>query len=338
MSTLDWVVGRGGLLGSGVERALRVHERPSLTWHPETRLPWGEPALAPALADAAAAFVAQAAATADAWRLFWCAGAGVVGSPPAALEAEVSSFSTFLGSLGAALANEPRMRDRSGSVFLASSAGGVYGGNPERPLSEAIAARPFSGYGRAKLRQEEALAAWSGGRPRVSTLVGRLSNLYGPGQRLDKPQGLVSHMSRCLIHNVPVHVYVSLDTIRDYLFADDAALRIVRAMARLERESLGGARHVVKIFASERETTIAGIVGVFRRMTRRPLRVISGLHPARAEQPARLQFRSAVWTDAPNGHTMLREGIARVYRQQLALYQLGRLPAPPRRGLLGAAR
>ena len=145
-------------------------------------------------------------------------------------------------------------------------------------------------------------------------------------------------MSRCLIHNLPVHVYVSLDTIRDYLFADDAAVRIVQGMARLEREAQGGARHVVKIFASERETTIAGIVGVFRRMTRRPLRVVSGLHPARAEQPARLQFRSAVWIDAPDGQTTLREGIGRVYRHQLALYQLGRLPAPPRRALLAAAR
>ena len=336
MSTLDWVVGRGGLLGSGVERVLR--EGRALHWHPETPLPWGEPAIDEALAAAAATFVARAAATADAWRLFWCAGAGVVGSAPFALEREVSSFRAFLESLGAALTKEPRMRDRSGSVFLASSAGGVYGGNRERPLTESTAARPLSGYGRAKLRQEEALAAWSVGRPRVSTLVGRLSNLYGPGQRLDKPQGLVSHMSRCLIHNVPVHVYVSLDTIRDYLFADDAAVRIAQGMARLERETQSGVLHILKIFASERETTIAGIVGVFRRMTRRPLRVISGLHPARAEQPARLQFRSAVWTDAPDGHTTLREGIGQVYRHQLALYQLGRLPAPPRLALLAATR
>ena len=172
MSTLDWVVGRGGLLGSGVERALR--ESRSLPWHPETPLPWGEPAIGAALAAAAAAFVARAAATGDAWRLFWCAGAGVVGSAPVALEGEVSSFRAFLESLGAAITNEPRIRDRLGCVFLASSAGGVYGGNRERPLTEGTAARPLSGYGRAKLRQEEALAAWSMTRPRVSTLeIGR---------------------------------------------------------------------------------------------------------------------------------------------------------------------
>ena len=327
MSALAWVVGRGGLLGSCVERALGA-----AAWRPERPLAWSEPERrAPSIAEAVRGFTARLAATpADGWILCWCAGAGVVGSPASELEAETASLRLLLERLGAALDEDPRTRTLPGRVFAASSAGGVYGGSPERPLNEASAPRPISEYGRAKLEQEEAVAAWAAARPRVSTLVGRLANIYGPGQRLDKPQGLISHMSRCLIHGVPVHVYVPLDTIRDYLFAEDAGRRVAAGLARIGCEAPGGGRHVTKVYASERETTVAGLIGVFRRIAKRELRVVSGLHPVRAQQPARLQFRSAVWRDEPEGpRTELLDGVSRVHRHQLALFQAGRLPAPP---------
>jgi hypothetical protein len=86
---------------------------------------------------------------------------------------------------------------------------------------------------------------------------------------------------------------------------------------------------VTKVFGSECETTVAGLVGVFRRIAKRQLRVVSGLHPVRAQQPARLQFRSTVWTDEPaRPRTELLDGVSRVHRHQLALFQAGRLPAP----------
>lgn len=326
MSGLAWVVGRGGLLGSSVERALGP-----AAWRPERPLAWSEPdRLAASITDAARAFAERlAAAPAEGWIACWCAGAGVVGTPPAVLEGETASFRLFLERLGLALDADARTRARPGRVFLASSAGGVYGGSPGRPLTEASAPRPISEYGRAKLAQEEALAAWASVRPRVSTLVGRLANLYGPGQRLDKPQGLISHMSRCLIFGVPVHVYVPLDTIRDYLYAEDAGRRVVGGLARLGREAPGGGRQVTKVYASERETTVGGLIGVFRRIAKRQLRVVSGLNPVRAQQPARLQFRSTVWRDQAEGvRTELLDGVSRVHRHQLALFQAGRLPPP----------
>jgi len=322
VSALAWVVGRGGLLGSSVERALGPE-----AWWPERPLAWSpRERLADSIEEAVRAFADRLEArSGEGWNLYWCAGAGVVGTSAAALEAETAALQLFLGRLGA----EPRLRDLPGRIFLASSAGGVYGGSLERPLTEATPPLPISEYGRGKLAQEAALAVWAREQPRVSTLVGRLSNLYGPGQRLDKPQGLISHMCRCLIFGVPVHVYVPLDTIRDYLFAEDAGRRVVAGLERLSREAPGG-RHVTKIFASERETTVAGLIGVFRRLAKRPLRVVSGLHPARTQQPARLQFRSAVWRDeAASPRTELLEGVCRVHRHQLALFQAGRLPAPP---------
>lgn len=334
MTALAWVLGSGGLLGSRVAQAVR-ETRSHETWSPAGGpLPWQDrDRLEARFTSAIRAFMTAAAAGShQAWSLFWCAGAGVVGTSPAELDAESSTWELFLSRLGSELDASPGLRGLPGRVFLASSAGGVYAGNPERPLTESSAPRPISPYGRAKLRQERALEDWAARRPWISTLTARISNLYGPGQNMSKPQGLISHMSRCLIHRQPVHIYVPMDTIRDYVFVEDAARAIVRWMERLDEDATrsGRALRVLKICASERETTIAGLVGAFRQTAKRNLRVVSGLHPVHGQQPARLQFRSTVWADEPvRAGTGLLAGIDRLYRHQLALYQAGALPAPP---------
>jgi UDP-glucose 4-epimerase len=332
VTTLAWVVGSGGLLGSHVARAVQAAAG-FVPWSPPGGpLPWEDRArLEARLGAAVDAFVAGAGqGTHPAWSVFWCAGAGVVGTSPAALDAESATWELFLEQLGRALAVVKPARERPGRLFLASSAGGLYAGSPDRPLHESSAPRPISPYGQAKLRQEQKLEEWTGRHPRVSSLVARISNLYGPGQKMGKPQGLISHMSRCLIHHQPVHIYVPLDTIRDYVYVEDAAPSLVRWMERLGTEAASsGTRRVLKICASEQETTIAALLGVFRRLAKRQLKVVSGLHPTHAQQPARLQFRSQVWGDEPRpAGTALPVGVDRVYRHQLRLFQAGALPAP----------
>ena len=74
-----------------------------------------------------------------------------------------------------------------GSILLASSAGGVHAGDLRQPATETSVATPVSEYGRTKLGQEQLLAELTADRPLTSCVVARYSNLYGPGQRLDKP-------------------------------------------------------------------------------------------------------------------------------------------------------
>jgi UDP-glucose 4-epimerase len=317
-------VGRGGLLGSCLERRIG----PGI-WHPEHPILWNDSdQLHKSISDAVLGFRNRLAAGSwDSWCVCWCAGKGVVGTPANLLDAETASLHFFLNRLGVALDELPI--ELLGRVFLASSAGGVYGGNLEGPLTEATPPRPISDYGRAKLEQETVLREWARDRSTVSTLVARLSNLYGPAQHLDKPQGLISHMSRCMIFSVPVYIYVPLDTIRDYLFAEDAASRIATGMLRLALEAPRGRQHVIKIYGSGNETTVAGLIGIFRQIAKRQLRVVLGLSPQRAQQPARLQFRSMIWADDPAlARTELLDGVNRVYRHQFALFQAGRLSPP----------
>ena len=256
---LTWVVGAGGLLGSHVAAA--VARSGLALWHvPCGSLAWSEPdKLRTQINASLDAFVA-ATERFDEWRVIWCAGAGVIGTPAAALARETTTLREFLVKLGIRVQSSAVP---PGLIFVSSSAGGVWGGSVGRPLTEVSSPAPISAYGRAKLEQEEIVREWARDHPSVRLLIGRISNLYGPGQNLDKPQGLISHLCRCLLQNQPAHIYVPMDTIRDYLFADDCAALIVRCLDRLSAESglprrmcaedigggegdlyLGGTRHI----------------------------------------------------------------------------------------------
>lgn len=316
-SPLVWVVGAGGLLGSSVWRELDAR-----AWRFGRDLHWSDGArLSQDFSDAVRAFGQRLAAEPERpWAIAWCAGAGVVATSGQALEAETLAFRQFLRLVAA----DPQLATRAGSISLASSAGGVYGGCFASPINEATLPQPISPYGRAKLSQEELLATWATSQPHVSVLIARFSNLYGPAQRLHKAQGLISHASRCLIHGAPLHIYVSMDTIRDYLFADDAARALIAGLSQLAREKQ---RLVTKIVASEQEISIAELLRVFDRIADRKLCVIADLHPLAALQPQRLQFRSQVWPGAAP-QVELVEGVSRVYQRQLADFAKGQLPPP----------
>jgi UDP-glucose 4-epimerase len=331
VTTLAWVIGRGGLLGSHVAETLAQSSSWVADWRPaDGALPWAErERLDACFAKSIDGFL-DAASRHRAGSIFWCAGSGVIATPAAEMAAEAETWERFLTRLGSGLAQRRQPRPPL-NVILASSAGGIYGGAREAPLTEASPTHPLSAYGEAKLLQERTLLRWAEAQPEVSTLVARISNLYGPGQRPDKPQGLISQMSRCLIHHRPVHIYVPLDTVRDFVFVEDAARALVRWAARLDREAANAERgvHALKLCASECPTTIAGLVGVFRRLGKRQLRVVSGLHPLTGQHPQRLQFRSTVWAEETRPDaTSLLVGVHRVYQHQLALAQRGELPPP----------
>jgi UDP-glucose 4-epimerase len=322
--TLIWIVGRGGLLGSHLWRVLSQHMPCTRLWESSPRqFSWTEPMLlTEELSHAVKAFAATAISQNGAWAVLWCAGIGVMSSSAAALEPEWLAWRRLLDLLGQHLAGP--CDGLPGSIFLASSAGGVYGGSFGEFLTEDTPPRPVSDYGIHKLHMEEALRSWTGTFGNVSSLIGRISSLYGPGQNLGKAQGIISHLSRCMIHRRPVNLYVPLDTRRDYLFAADCAHQVGASLGRLLTER---PRSVLKVFASEELTSLARIVAVFFRMAKhRPLIVTQQPHGA---QPASLKLRSVVWRNLRcMRRTDLAAGIHIVHEHQLALFCHGLLPPP----------
>lgn len=318
IASTTWLVGAGGLLGRAVADVLAGPR-----FQPSRPLRWADPALHDALRSAVIEFAGTVTKTATSWQLCWCAGAGVVGTRAPDLARESAALRLVLE----CLREQAVFSSVRGSILLASSAGGVHAGVTRQPATEQSPALPLSDYGRTKLSQEQLLAELTADRPLISWLVARYSNLYGPGQRLDKPQGLISQLARCAVFGSPAHIFVPLDTIRDYLYADDAGALSVDALRRLAELEPG--KRLIKIFASEREASIATLLGIFRSLTKRQLRVVLGVRSVSALQPTKLTFRSGVWRDQlPLVRTELVHGIARVYRHQLRTYQLGKLPRP----------
>jgi UDP-glucose 4-epimerase len=317
---LIWVIGSGGLLGSHVRRALDGHIPKAQLWQSQPlHFSWTDRTrLKEELGHAVPTFAAAVRAKGGGWALLWCAGKGAVNSTAAALEPEWWAWTQLLDLVGLYLSDLP------GCIFLVSSAGGVYGGNLPELLTEHTPPRPVSEYGAHKLRMEGALRSRIEGFSNLSCLIGRISTLYGPGQDLGKAQGIISHLSRCLIYRHPVIIYVPLDTRRDYLFVGDCASQIASSLSRMMRER---PRAVLKIFASERLTSLAEIVGVFFRMAKHRSLIVS--RQAQRTQSISLKFRSEVWRDLEGlRRTDLAAGIHLLHAHQMALFQRGLLPPP----------
>lgn len=268
------VVGRG-LLGAQVARTAsargeRVHG---------VRVPWTDH-------DAARAALLEAcgrvAAEDPDWDLAWCAGAGVVATGADVLEAEVALFRDVV----AALRPVPR------TFFLASSAGGLYAGSAGPPFTEATEPRPLAPYGHAKLAMEEAARGLADAGSRV--LLGRIANLYGPGQDLAKPQGLISQL--CLTHvtGKPLRLYVSFDSLRDYVYVDDAADLVLEMLARARTLEPGSV--VVKVLATGAASSVGVLVDACIRAFRRRPHVIQCATTGGA-QVLDLRLRSRTWPD-----------------------------------------
>lgn len=321
---LIWVVGGGGLLGSHMGEALRRHLPEAQLWRSTpTRFSWGDPTrLNEELAQAVTTFAEAVRVRGAGWALLWCAGKGAVNSSAAELEPEQRAWTRLLELLGVYLAGP--LAGLPGSIFLASSAGGAYGGSPPELLTEHTLPRPSSEYGAHKLRMEETVRRWSGSFANVSVLIGKISTLYGPGQDLGKPQGIISHLSRCQLHRLPVSIYVPLDTRRDYLFVDDCADQVAASVSRMMRERPGA---VLKIFASEQLTSLAQIIGAFLRIAKHRSLIVS--RQARQTGSISLKFRSEVWRDLEGlRKTDLASGIHLLHEHQLGLFQRGLLPPP----------
>lgn len=287
--TVAWVVGARGLLGSSVVR--EIQSRHGWTVVPASPLPWGAPDFVASARSAADSLFDAALAQDEDWVVVWAAGAAVTNSTVEQLEVELAEV-TSVATLVAERSAERGTGDR-GSFFYASSAGGIYGGSSSPPFSELTEPHPLSLYGQYKLKAEDAVRHAGDGR--IRTLAGRISNLYGPGQRLDKMQGLISHLALAQFTPRPASIYVSLETVRDYLYVTDAAALIVDALERLRNEEPG--TNVVKILASRSGTSIASLLGYFRTLSKNHPHVMLGASPASSLQGRDLRMISVVWPE-----------------------------------------
>ncbi|MBP9850389.1 MAG: NAD-dependent epimerase/dehydratase family protein [Candidatus Peribacteraceae bacterium] len=301
MKEAIWIVGRG-LLGSSLESRIRT-DYPDAHLFVPPRFSWNDPAKLELEFTTAVTSFREIAKTCDRYRLFWTAGRGIMSSTDDDMAQETANLARFLRILDA----DPELKTIAGVLGFSSSAGGVYAGSTDDTITEMTPVAPTMAYGRGKLQQEELLKASVSVTRGV--LIARIANLYGPGQSRTKKQGLLTHIARCMLTHTPIHIFVPFDTMRDYLHASDGAADFLNASACVKSGEI-----VIKIIASEEPATIAAIVGLFKRITRRTPLLVTGSNALGAAYPHRMRFSSGVLqhTRAAN-RISLPEGIAETF-------------------------
>lgn len=275
----SWVIGSGGLLGTFLVKRLLRSE--TTVFVPNRKIQWKNDATLRSTIQAAAAdFFHSVQEAGGNWSIYWAAGNGTMSSYQDDLEVERIAFEVLVNQI-IRYSHLPQ----TGSIFFASSAGALYAGVIDETIDETTPIKPINDYGFEKIRQEELLYQVAGSNCRV--LIGRISTLYGPGQQKQKSQGLISLIARSILRNQPVHIFVPLDTMRDYLFVEDAAADIVDCMEKFHHD-----RFLIKIFAAERSTTVAEIISTFRRIFRRKPRIITCRHVTTSMYQKKIHYRS----------------------------------------------
>lgn len=304
--TTAWVIGSGGLIGRSLvreldSRGIAVYRPPVARWA------WDqEGTFRLQVATAVDGFVDWARRHGS-WSIYWAAGTSSMSSS----EAFLSMESRLVGTLVNAVASNAPLMATRGAFALVSSAGGVYSGARTPLISEETPPAPTNPYGAGKLHQEDLLVHPALIAAGCRTLLARVSTVYGPFQAKGRRQGLISHIARCIVRRQPAAIFVPLDTIRDYIYADDAARVLVESLQACRESDCP----TIKIVASERPATVADIIGTFQRVSHRALRFTTQTSPASSLYVWRSRFRSVVFPElARLSSTPLLVGVERVLR------------------------
>jgi UDP-glucose 4-epimerase len=292
------LVGGSGVLGTGFRVALARRGAPVSRVQPD----WSSPSSVAAALEAPLLEHVRGGGTTT---VIWAAGVGAVGATAAAMAAETES----LALLADGIRRLPGDSAARLSVVLASSAGAVFAGHGPTPVHETSTPAPTSDYGRVKLAQErllEQLSADVGCR----ALACRYSNLYGLASGRVTARGLVSTAVRASRYRQPMTVYVSADSRRDYLYAQDAA---AQSLHRLEAAGQGFSTALVCDGAVR---TVASVISLVGHVSGRRVPATYAERPETRLQPRVLRFSPAA--GPRTRRTPMETGVHRMVRAPVA--------------------
>lgn len=295
---LVWVIGKGGLLGSALYQELSQHSHN--LFDPQTRFSWHDKELACAQFKKAVGAFASQAQQGD-WKIYWAAGIGTMHSTAEELQDETD----ILQAVVTDLLNNEELTLNAGTFVFASSSGAIYAGKHDEPINESTVPTPINAYGHAKLAQESIASTLN--QMGTTVISCRITTLYGFKQKNGKQQGLLAEMVRRALSNEVIHIYVPLETMRDYISAKVAAQEIIYSVNQLEKNP---GIHI-KIIASGVSTSIAQIISILRRISKRNLRIVTQADVRSAQYQRVVQFKSELGPTTPScSQTNLIEGIA----------------------------
>lgn len=113
-------------------------------------------------------------------------------------------------------------------IIFASSGGTIYG-NHDNHIDECSLLDPKCSYGIMKLTVEKYLSLYNDLHG-LQTISLRLSNPYGPGQNINRPQGAVGIFLHKMLQDAPLQIWGDGSVVRDYVYIDDVAAAFSAAL------------------------------------------------------------------------------------------------------------
>lgn len=109
-----------------------------------------------------------------------------------------------------------------GRIIFISSGGTVYGVPEYVPLDEKHPTNPIVSYGIVKLTIEKYLLMFQKLHG-IRSIILRVSNPYGPRQRVETAQGAATIFLYRVLHGLPIEIWGDGSVVRDYLYIEDVA-------------------------------------------------------------------------------------------------------------------
>ena len=248
------VFGKNGLIGKSIVDSLK---RSNQSVFSNPKIDWGSKELvAEQIRDSVTRFFDGL--NDENWIIFWFAGKGGFSVPQEQFDFDEVNFRIFLEAV------EEHLK-LPGLVVLSSSAGALYSSDSDLVLDETSSINPNSSYGKMKMRQEEAISAFST-RTGCPSLITRISTVYGPGSDFRNGYGLINHLCLADITRTPLEIFVPLETSRNYIYSADAGEMVVRfALSYCDDENKMQIRNVV----APSSASVAEIVSTCSRIFKR---------------------------------------------------------------------
>ena len=314
---INWVIGSGGLLGSAINDRLF---KESQTWQPTTKIQWATEQNKESLEGmqssikAAVTEFAQQIGESD-WTIYWCAGIGVVSSSESQLSIEVHAVGELLR-----LIKQSNISGKGrGTLFFASSAGGVYAGSINPPFDEFTLPNPLSAYGKQKIAIEK-LCIQFGIENSIKIVIGRIANLYCPYQKRYKKQGLITTLIQNSLLKRVTEIYVPLNTIRNYIFVKDAANQIISAVLGSKNPS------EIRVICSQNNTSLSDLLNITNKIVGRKMNVATSLKIESQLQPIDIRLNSVISMNGiQDSDTLLIVGMNYIKLQLMAEIRQGSL-------------
>jgi len=114
-------------------------------------------------------------------------------------------------------------------IIFASTGGALYGNTKLLPTPETTLSHPRSPYGLSKLAAEEYLH-YLNSVHKLSSVILRLSNVYGPRQNSNGEAGVIAKFSNLMLNNTTVTINGSGQQTRDFIYVKDVNRALLKAM------------------------------------------------------------------------------------------------------------